>query len=231
MTTQIDILLKVQDCDLRMLKLRREIQDIPARESQISAGSGKQKQNLDAAKESLKQIQARASELELEIQSHKQRILKFREQQLQLKTNKEFKAMEEEVKGVEQKISEVEDRELQLFEETDRARTVVQAAEEDLKRVEAEFQVELDAMKVRQKEIEAEVSRIAAERAAIAAEADSQWLTQYQRMFENKNDAVLVSVEGGSCGGCHMKLPPHIYHRARVHDTMIFCSFCGRLLY
>jgi predicted nucleic acid-binding Zn-ribbon protein len=50
-------------------------------------------------------------------------------------------------------------------------------------------------------------------------------------VFKHTGDFGLVPVDSGSCGGCHMKLPPQLVQDAKRGTAMISCSYCGRILY
>jgi predicted nucleic acid-binding Zn-ribbon protein len=54
---------------------------------------------------------------------------------------------------------------------------------------------------------------------------------RYERLLKNKGDNVIVGINHGVCGGCHMKLPPQILVSCRGQKEIVACSNCGRILY
>lgn len=232
MTPLIEKLLILQDHDLRVLKCERELADIPKRKTAIDSMLDDHRQAVVKAKDVLKGRQAEIKKAELEIESFREKIRKYREQQMQLKNNQEFRAMEKEIEGVNKQIRTTEDRILEIMETVEAAQTGVKDCEESLKNDEGGVKNEVAAIDQRANEIKAELEDLKKARAQLAGELDPDRVSMYDRMFRNKKDRVLVAVEdNGTCGGCHMKLPPYICHDARKQADVVACGYCGRMLY
>ena len=232
MTPLIEKLLTLQDHDLRILKFEKELTDIPLRKDAIDSLLDDHRQAVLKAKEVHKLRQADIKKSELEIDSFRDKIRKFREQQMQLKNNQEFRAMEKEIAAVEKSIRETEDRVLEIMETVEAALVDVKAREAALKDEEGGVKHEVAAIDDRANELRRELEDVTLKRAQLATEVDDTRLRQYDRMFKNKKDKVLVPVEdNGTCGGCHMKLPPYICHGARKQVEVVACGYCGRMLF
>jgi len=232
MTPLIEKILVIQDHDLRILKFEKELADIPLRKAAIDSLLDEHRQEVVKAKETHKARQAEIKKAELEIESFREKIRKYREQQMQLKNNQEFRAMEKEIGGVEKSIRETEDRMLEIMETVDMALVDVRAREVALKSEENGIIHEVAAIDARALEIKDEIAQLKQARATLSVEVDATRLSQYDRMFKNKRDRVLVAVEdNGTCGGCHMKLPPYICHDAKKQTDVVACGYCGRMLF
>jgi predicted nucleic acid-binding Zn-ribbon protein len=230
-TPIIENLLVIQDHDLRIMKFEKEIADIPQRKAAIDSLLDEHRQAVVKAKDAFKGRQLEIKKAELEIESARERIRKFREQQMQLKSNREFRVMEDEIETVEKGIRQVEDRILTIMETVEVAQGGVKERENDLKGEEGSVTGEMTAIDQRAADIKNELGRVKESRAKVAAGIDEIRLHQYERLFQNKHDKVLVAVENATCGGCHMKLPPYVCHEARKQNEVILCGFCGRMLY
>ncbi len=226
----IDNLLAVQERDIRIRQIRKELKDIPQRQQAEKTRLAQHQEALASAEGSLKKLLADVKQLELEIDTHRQRINKLRQQQMDLKTNKEFKTMEGEIKVVAEEIAAVEDRELVLMESLETAKQDVDSRKRDM----AEEQVAVDAdvkqLDARAVRLQAELRDEESARSAVAREVAPEWLTRYESVITRRESALVV-VENGVCGGCHMKLPPSTVHGARKRLHMVTCDYCGRLLY
>jgi predicted nucleic acid-binding Zn-ribbon protein len=228
--SMVEKLLVVQSRDCKLRDIDRELRDIPLRKQHEKQRLEEHTKAHAEAEERLKGLQAEIKELELESEARRDKIAKLRQQQMQLKTNKEFKAMELEIKAVEDEISEIEDRELGLMERVENARREQAERKQDLSEEESAVKQDLVVLDERAAQLAAEMEGIKAERETLAREVDPEWLASYTRIFERRNLA-LVPIEGGVCGGCHMKLPPYALHDARKQAEMVLCTYCGRLLY
>jgi predicted nucleic acid-binding Zn-ribbon protein len=103
--------------------------------------------------------------------------------------------------------------------------------EKDLKQEEGRANQDEEVLKKRLDNIQAKIHDLQVDRDSQAAEADATWLARYDRIFKRTADYALVPVENAACGGCHMKLPPHLVHEAKRGLAMTQCSFCSRILY
>ena len=229
-TSIIEQLLAVQDCDRQILRLQTELRDIPARKHEIESRLQEHQAAVAEAKDVQKARQSAIKELELEIQSWGQKITKLREQQFQLKTNKEFKTMEGEIAVCQEQIIRIEDRVLGTMEEVDKATADVLRREAELRSEQGGVKDDLIAMDERVKALQAELEQVTKQRESLAAPVDPNWLKPYYRIFLNKKDWGLVTVENGTCSGCHMKLPPYLCHDARKRTAIVVCEYCGRML-
>ena len=229
--TTIDKLLVVQDRDRRIRQLSRESEDIPARRKLSEERLKEHKEALQAAQELVKKNAAAIKGVELEIDTAKQRILKLREQQVSIKTNEQYRAMNNEVAGVEKQIREFEDREIVLMEETEGLRANVAHMDQRLKQEDVIVQSDRVQLEERLQAIQSEIERLKQERAALVTDVDADWLSRYDRTFKHHPDYALVPVDQAACGGCHMKLPPQVIQNVKRNQAMVCCSFCGRILY
>jgi predicted nucleic acid-binding Zn-ribbon protein len=226
----IEKLLAVQERDVRIRRIKQELTDIPARQEAEQTRLAEHKAALEAAEEALKLKQSDVKQLEIESDSKKEQISKLRQQQMELKSNKEFKAMELEIKTVETAISSVEDRELVLMEEVEAAREDVKARKADLEEEQSAVDEDVKMLGERAIELKAELAEEEKAREEAAKDVEPDWLARYNQVISRRETA-LVPVEHGVCGGCHMKLPPSASHDAKKRMHMVTCDFCGRLLY
>lgn len=230
MSTAVAKLLVVQEHDSRIREINKELQDIPARKEEEEAKLAGHKELLAQIQEDLKAKQAEVKKLELETEARREKIAKLRQQQLELKTNKEFKAMEAEIKVIEDEISDLEEQELGELEEIEKARAEAEENKKKLLEEETAVQSDLRALNERVSSIEVELKEVQAARDSAASEVDPEWLRMYEPIFKRKGKG-LVPVEGEVCGGCHMQLPPYILHDRKKEAVMVTCDHCGRLLY
>ncbi len=229
--TTIEKLHIVQDRDRRIRQLSRESEDIPARRKLSEERLKEHKESLTAAQELLKKNAAAIKGVELEIDTCKQRIQKLREQQVSIKTNEQYRAMNNEVAGVEKQIREFEDREMVLMEETEGLRANVTRMEQRLKQEDEIVNSDRVQLEDRLKALQSEIEKHKQDRVGLIADIDAEWLSRYDRTFKHHPDFALVPVDQAACGGCHMKLPPQVVQNVKRNQAMVCCSFCGRILY
>ncbi|HPV47874.1 MAG TPA: C4-type zinc ribbon domain-containing protein [Kiritimatiellia bacterium] len=231
MAKAMEQLLALQACDQEIRRLRKEEADIPLRKQQIEARLNAHQEGLAQAERALLEARTRIKQLEAETEAGHQQIQKFRDQQLQIKTNDGYKALEKEIATTQQKIRGLEDQTLTTMEAMEEAQGVVQTRREALAKEQERVAQEIQALEARRGAIADDLQRAEAERITKAADIAPDWLARYERIFAKQHDAAIALVERGTCGGCHMKLSPAQILDARKPDTLTLCVHCSRLLY
>jgi predicted nucleic acid-binding Zn-ribbon protein len=222
----------LQKKDRKLIKVMREIHDIPKRKGDIEAQLAGSRQKLDMALDSKKHTEATLKELELEVESRNEQINKYKQQQMEAKTNDQYRAFVKEIGVVEAEIKELEEKELQLMEDLEKGKAIVAECEEKLNAEKAGIADELAELDARTGDLKERLEQLKADRTRSAEQCDRAILQKYTRIMNNKKDFALVLVEpGGHCGGCHMKLPPQVIHDARNPTKIVGCNFCGRIVY
>lgn len=229
--TTLEKLLVLQDRDRKLRQLLQETRDIPARKLLIESRLKANREAFEQAQENLKNNAAATKSVELEIESVKDTVKKYKHQQGQIKNNDQYRALEREIREQLGRVRELEEREIALMEQLEGLKAVVAEREAALKQDQASVDVDTKALDERLANIQSEVDEARKNRDGLTEGIDAGWLSRYTRIFNNKGDYALVPVENGTCGGCHMKVPPQLVQDAKRGDTMVSCSYCGRLLY
>ncbi|HVV00652.1 MAG TPA: hypothetical protein VHH88_04775, partial [Verrucomicrobiae bacterium] len=124
----IQKLLILQDRDRKISHLKGELAHVePERQALKAKASGAQA-GLEAAKSRVKELESRRKDLELEVEAKKQLITKYANQQLQTRKNEEYRALSHEIDGCKEAIFKIEDEEIFLMEESEKAQKEVVAA-------------------------------------------------------------------------------------------------------
>ena len=86
-------------------------------------------------------------------------------------------------------------------------------------------------LNAREENLKRELAKLEANREELAAVVDESSRSRYERLVKNKGDNVIVGVQHGVCGGCHMKLPTQIVVTCQAQAELVGCINCGRILY
>jgi len=227
----IEQLLVLQACDQEIQRLRRELDDIPLRKEQIESRLNAHKEGVAQAEHALLEAQASIKHLEGEVEASREHIQKYRDQQLQIKNNVEYKALEKQIATTQSGIRVLEDQELVAMETVEEAKAGVEVRHGALAKDQARVDEEVKSFLERSAGLGDELKLKEEERKGLAVEVDPTWLSRYERLFAKQGDAAIGLVEHGTCGSCHMKLSPSQVVEARKAESITLCDFCGRMLY
>ena len=113
----------------------------------------------------------------------------------------------------------------------DEAKKRFAAAEAELKTNITGHEGKIRALGEREKHLHDDVKAAQAAVAAARLEVPASQLKIYDRIASKPGLPVCVTVNGGRCGGCHLKVPTHIEVQARNGLEIATCDQCGRVVY
>ena len=228
----LEPLLALQKKDLKLIRILREIQDIPKRRGDIEAQLSGAKNKLETALDSRKHTEASLRDIENEIELLNERVIKYKQQQMEAESNEQYRAFVKEIGTVEAEIKEQEEKQLSLMEALEQGKTIEHTCQEQLTLEQGSIADEIQELDERLTELTERADQMKTDRRRMAENCDRNLLQKYSRILNNKKDAAIVLVEsGGHCGGCHMKLPPQAINDARNPSKVVRCNFCGRIVY
>jgi predicted nucleic acid-binding Zn-ribbon protein len=231
MLQAIEELLVLQNRDQKIRDLRTGLTMIPLERAGLESRLANLSSQFEQAKLHSKEIEVEKKNLEISAQAKRDSIGKFKAQQFQTRKNEEFQALSNEIKRYDNDIQTIEDRELELMEEAEKAKVIVAAAEQEYRAAKSQVDAQLTDLIERAAALEKSIAELEEERAKLSAAVDEDLLFRYDRLFKSKGDAAVVPLEHEVCMGCHMKLTTQTSVRVRGGRDIVNCEQCGRLLY
>jgi predicted nucleic acid-binding Zn-ribbon protein len=231
MFEMIEKLLILQDRDRQIQRVKSELDHIePERQVLKTKANGAQKA-LDDAKTKVKELESRRKDLDLEVQAKKGLIEKYANQQLQTRKNEEYRALAHEIEGCKAAITKIEDQEIELMEQGETAQKEVGRATQVAAEAKKLMDDQVAQLGTREENLKKELAQLSANRQELAAAVDESALARYERLMKSKGGNVVVGVQHGVCGGCHMKLPTQLIVTCQAQNELVSCINCGRILY
>lgn len=224
-------LLIIQDRDRKLRQLATELRNAPGERKSFETKLANTAAALEKAKHHAKEIEVERKELENQVGSIEQRILKYEQQKLATRKNEEYQAYDHQIETLRTEIAGIEDRELELMESAEAQKPLIAAAEKTAAETRAMVERQIADLDAKVKAIEAQAAEITAERAKLAAEVDEDLLDTYQRLFDKKDGVAVAALAGDTCQGCHVKSQTHIVNAVRAAKEVTQCLNCGRILY
>jgi len=224
-------LLDLQEIDDRIRKFQQEIHDIPQRKAQEQERLTGVREGLARAQAELKAAQVRVSEAELEVKARHDKIQSIKQNQVLLKTNKEFQLYNLEIAKLEGEIETYEARQLAAMDDVIPVRHRVAEAEAKLKEDQAAVDADLTELDARLAAVRESLSVAEGERTEAAKRVTPQFLLYYERLRTKRWPVVVTLDEGGVCKGCNLVQPPSVGQMVRRNQGIVPCQMCGRILY
>lgn len=228
---KLDALYELQKIDSEIDRIRTVRGELPLEVQDLE-------DEIEGLETRIAKIQEEIKEIEVEISDRKNAskdaelaIAKYKEQQKNVRNNREYESLskeiefqELEIKLHEKKSKEAKVRIAQKKEVLEETKERLNFRKEDLKNKKAELD-EIIA------ETQKDEDNLVASSEKAKAKIEDRLLVAYTRLRQNaKNGLAVVPVERDSCGGCFNQIPPQRQLDIEMKKKVIVCEHCGRIL-
>lgn len=224
-------LIELQQVDSRVAALRAEVAALPKEVAQIEAKLAGSKAKVEAAQAAMKADESARRKHESDIKDQQEKISKYRDQSLNVKTNQEYRALLTEIEHAEKEISRLEDKILEIMVAADTRKETLKQAEAALKADTAENEKEKEHARRQTAEDEQELAALNEQRLGLRAGIGEDTLRHYDRVLKLRGSALAPVHDNQMCGVCRVILRPQVYQDVMKGEEILQCDSCQRLLY
>ena len=228
---EIRKLTELQEVDRQIFSLIKERSEQPKIIEELQKEFDAKKAKLKSLEENRQKKQLKQKEEEVELGSKEENIKKANSQLGQLKTNKDYQLKLAEIESLKADKSIIEEEILKLMDEIDLAKKEIEAEKKTLEDEEKRYNEKKNALTRRGKEIEGLLKDFEGKRKILSDSIDKKILTRYEHILQGKEGLAIVKVQDNSCQGCFMKVPPQVINEIKMHEHVITCEICARILY
>ena len=230
MTVQLDTLRRVQELDSELFRLRHEQRQKPLALEAARAAVTEEEAKAKVLEARLNGLQLQQKEKELELATREAHVRKLQGQLFQVKTNKEYSAIQQEIAHAKADASLLEEEIIRLLDGIEQTKGAHSQQAAIVKERQGAFQQEEARVRAALAEIEGRIAALQQTRAGLTPQVDREVLTVYERVLASRDGLALVPLIRDSCGGCHMVQPPQVVNEAHLKARLISDS-CNRILY
>lgn len=231
MLKTLKILVEMQNFDDQIGEKNILKESLPKQLDKLFTNMDTAKNNYNLVKEEIDKILVTSKKKELEQQSNNQQIDKYENQLLLIKTNKEYKALNSEIKNLKDKNSEIDTQLIELMEAESEMKKELEEKTHELKKAENDIKEQEDAIKNEIKKVDADIESLKEARNKIASQLPVSIIKKYGSLIKHKNRkavAHITSHKGCSC--CGFIIRPQSLIDVNRQDKLIYCENCGRII-
>src|SRR5271167_2097733 len=218
MHSDIQKLIDLQQVDTHIAALKAEVAALPGQVRQIEAKLTSSQARVAAIQAAIKADENARRKHESDIQDQQQKISKYRDQSLNVKTNQEYKALLSEIEQAEAEIRKLEDKILEIMVAADARREELKLAEAALKAAAAENEKEKEHARKQTAEDEKALAELNTQRRELRANVDDDTLRHYDRVFKLRGSALSAVHEDQMCSVCRVMLRPQVYQNVMLGE-------------
>ena len=224
-------LYELQTVDTKIDELRILAGELPQEVKDMSDEVEGLKTRLTNIENSIKECETGISEHRVRIENANAAISRYKEQQNNVRNNREYDNLTKEIEYQELDIESSQRKigkltsELESYQ-ADKAKTIsdIEDRTVDLNQKRNELEAILS-------ETKEQTEKLMLRAAELEKHIEDRLVTAFHRIRKNAhNGLAVVKVERDSCGGCHSKIPAQRPLDIRLRKKIIVCELCGRIL-
>ncbi len=231
MTEQILLLISLQEIDVKRSHQEEEKKRLPEQLKAVEQVLKTKKEILAQAQARMIQLEKAKRDKELELKVQEENTTKLKERLTKLKTNEEYKANLKEIDTAHEKQGELEEAILVMMDDLDNFKKEVAAAQGDAADAEKQFRVESQNVEAALQRLMADGAVTAAQWRSVAEKVDKNILEDYSKLLTIRKGLAIVALNGNTCTGCHVSLPPQLIAEVKKGGKIFTCNYCHRMLY
>jgi predicted nucleic acid-binding Zn-ribbon protein len=231
MNPELQKLIELQQVDARIGALRAEVAALPKEVAAIEAKLAGSKAKVETAQAAIKTDETARRKHESDIKDQQEKISKYRDQSLKVKTNQEYKALLTEIEHAEKEVARLEDKILEIMVAADTRKETLRQAETTLKADTAENEKEKEHARKQTAEDEQALAELTEQRKQLRAGIGDDTLRHYDRVLKLRGSALAAVHDNQMCSVCRVILRPQVYQDVMKGEEIIACDSCQRLLY
>ena len=231
MQEKILALYELQKIDSKIDEINKVKGELPLEVQDLEDEMAGMKTRIEHINAEIEELNTLTKQRKREVDQAKIMIGNYKEQQNNVRNNREFDAITKEIEYQELEIELAEKR----LKEYAAGVKVKKAQLEEAEAQSKERLADLAAKKTELEGIEAETAPLVAEYSvqsdSVKEKIDERLLSAYERLRRNvRNGLAVVTVKRDACGGCFNRIPPQRQVDIRQGKKIIVCEYCGRIL-
>jgi hypothetical protein len=221
----------LQRVDGDILELSRAGEEHPLRLAELDRKLNLAKASLENEQQRLADNEKQRRDLEAQVQAEKDTIKKWEGRLSEIRTPREYAALSREIDISKKSVENLEQQNLELRAMSEPIKQAIDHRQKDLLTQHETLGVEAKDIRGKISSLKDKLGALEGQRTEAKRAVDPVLLARYENI-RKKRGVALVPVQGGTCRGCHMSLPPQLYNLLRSGQIDIeTCPNCFRLVY
>jgi uncharacterized protein len=220
----------LQLVDLQLQEIHEMKGDLPKIVEELEEKVDSLKTKSKELTATIKQIKIDRDKADVEIVDLAEKVEKYKSQQLNVKSNKQYDALTKEIDAAEKKSSQLE-KEMELSEgKLELSKQDLDATTKLFEDASQEYDERKKELREVNKEHEKEELQLQHQREKAITRIDKADLDRYERIKNAKSGVAVVPIKRNACGGCFSRVPPQKMLEIRQNSKLYTCEHCGRIL-
>jgi uncharacterized protein len=232
MSPDLEALIQLQQLDTTIAEARAKIASHPQRLAEADARLSDAERSVEEAAERLKNNQEARRALEKDASVFQSRLTKFKDQLSEVKTNREYQAMQHEIETAKTELGAAEEKVLERMVEADDLTVSLKQAQSERALQQKAIEAEKTTLGAELEAAEKTLERALGSRTTLVQKLDPKLTALFEQVARvRKGTALCTATRDGLCSVCHVRMRPPVFQQVRHNDSIVQCESCHRILY
>lgn len=231
MLDQLRCLIEYQALEDRKTRLLRDGEETPRRLAELEKDFERFQDEYVAKKAECEDFRKAHRVLEQNIADLQARSARNKQRMRDLKTNKEFQAMQKEIDETKKEVAGKEENILTLMESIEAAESELGTLDKDLQSRKAVMDAARNEAEKERSHLQGKLDRLEALQEKIREKLETDLLKRSDFLMQRQAGIAVAAVENGVCQVCHMNIPPQKFIELQRDQDILQCPHCHRFIY
>jgi uncharacterized protein len=227
----LEKLIRLQALDLRAEAARRTQAAVPERQEALEVKLEQARAVVVTLREQLSASQEERRKIEKDLAVVQGRLTRYKDQLMEVKTNREYHAMQHEIETAQAEVKRFEDQVLERMLESDELTAQLKNAEATVKETEQDVAAERSRLDEESADAGRTIAEVTEARGGLIKEVTPGVAALYEQVARARRGHALAEALDGHCAECHVRLRPQVETLVRRNDSVMQCDSCQRILY
>lgn len=224
-------LIRLQAIESEVASASGQVASAPARIEALEATLAAARGQVSTAQQAIADNQAARRLIEKDLGAVQSRLSKYKDQLMEVKTNREYHTIQSEMATATRDIGGFEERILEGMMQLDEQTASLRQAENALKAEEVRVGSERAVIEQQVGTLRARLETLAGERDALLRETAKPAVELFYRISKGRNGVALSQAREERCDECRVRIRPMVFAIVSRNEQIVQCDSCQRILY
>jgi len=230
MREQLDLLWHLQEVEMAIVEAQRSFEEYPQKRQRLQKALEQKDQEVLRTQKEIEELDRKRRRMEKDLEELRDRLRKSKIRLLEVKNNKEYEAVLNEIEWAKNAISDLEEQILVIMEELERRQAELPSLKERVRVEKEQINAQIKGLDEEHEELQKKVVEWQREKVEVLKVADPGVLRLYESLKKKRGFAIAL-VKQEVCQGCFMRIPPQLYNEILKNEKIYTCPNCQRILY
>ena len=228
---KLENLLKLQEIDSKIFEIKKVRGALPEEVQDLEDEIIGYNKRLDKLNDEIETSNNDIDDYKLKVSDSKKLIKKYKDQQMNVRNNREYDAISKEIESQELDSKIFVKKSEEKLLNIDQVKVSIKETKKTIKERSEILKSKKEDLESLTNESKEEEKKLQNQKLRASKKVEDTLLLSYEKLVKRqRNGLAVVKVSRNACGGCFNIVPPQRQAEIKEKKKIILCEYCGRIL-